>query len=91
MDCPEKRVTFAEDTEEVQLCLLNGSSDRKQKLLVIESLGHGLLDCGCTRTVTGILRMENISIHFQKKTKSQLKRVLALHCSDLEMAVNIEV
>ena len=33
--------------------LLNLKSDKKQKTLVMEALGKGVLDCACTRTVAG--------------------------------------
>ena len=66
-DCPHKGTfaasleTFAasgeadepDDTHDVHIVLMNGKADNKQLVLVRESLGKGLLDCGCTRTVAG--------------------------------------
>ena len=48
-DCPRN----LKKSQEVNLILLNLKPDKKQKTLVIEALGKGVLDCGCTRTVAG--------------------------------------
>ena len=47
-NCPKKN-----EVEEVNIVLLNSKPDNKQKNLVLETLGKGLLDSGCTRTVAG--------------------------------------
>jgi len=48
-DCPKK----TKKPQEINLILLNLKPDKKQKTLVMEALGKGVLDCGCTRTVAG--------------------------------------
>ena len=55
-DCPKN--TRKPDVQEINIVLLNSKPDNKQKTLVIESLGKGVLDCGCTRTVAGELWMK---------------------------------
>ena len=52
-DCPKNK-----KPQEINLVLLNLKSDKKQKTLVMEALGKGVLDCGCTRTVTGEFWMQ---------------------------------
>ena len=49
-DCPMKD---ERSTQEVNFVFMNESPDIKQKNLIFESLGKGVLDCGCTRTVAG--------------------------------------
>ena len=41
------------DTHDVHIVLLHSKADNKQLALVRESLGKGLLDTGCTKTVAG--------------------------------------
>ena len=40
--------------QDVHITLMNAQSNVKQRGLVFESLGKGVLDCGCTKTVSGI-------------------------------------
>ena len=42
-----------DDTHNVHIILMNSKADNKQLNLVQESLGKGLLDCGCVKTVAG--------------------------------------
>ena len=49
-DCPTKK---SDDTEEVHITLLTGDPDDRQKSLMGQSFGKGVLDSGCSKTVCG--------------------------------------
>ena len=57
--CPHRNnVPKSSDVNEVHITLFASSPDEKQYCLIGETLGRGVLDSGCTKTVSGELWME---------------------------------
>jgi len=67
--------------------LLNAKPDNKQKTLVLETLGKGLLDSGCTRTVAGDFWMNE----FLTTVSSADKHMKVMQNSDLVKVLKVLV
>ena len=85
-DCPKnpeksaaqnlpKKSEPKKDTEEVHVVLLNAKPDSKQRGLVFETLGKGLLDSGCTRTVAGKFWMDEFLSTIPPAEKSKISEL----------------
>ena len=70
-DCPKNKKS---EVQEINIVLLNAVPDDKQKSLVIESLGKGVLDCGCTRTVAGEFWMREFLTTLSPQDSKLVKR-----------------
>ena len=51
--CPYKQERDSNTVEEIHIVLLGSTPNEKQKQFVVEALGKGVLDSGCTKTVAG--------------------------------------
>jgi hypothetical protein len=69
----EKKGIMKKDVQEINITLLNAVPDKRQKNLVIESLGKGVLDSGCTKTVSGEFWMEEFLSTLSAEDKSSVK------------------
>jgi hypothetical protein len=69
----EKKGIMKKDVQEINILLLNAVPDKRQKNLVIESLGKGVLDSGCTKTVSGEFWMEEFLSTLSAEDKSSVK------------------
>ena len=54
--CPYRR----DNSKEIHITLFNAVPNEKQKNLLLESLGKGLLDSGCSKTVAGVVWIEEL-------------------------------
>ena len=93
-DCPKNtksnsKVQEVQEVQEVQIVLLNAKPDNKQKTLVLETLGKGLLDSGCTRTVAGEFWMNEFLTTALSANKHMIKEEESN--SDLVMVLRVLV
>ena len=70
-NCPQQ--DRKNDVQEIHITLFNGVPDMKQKNLVMEALGKGVLDCGCTKTVSGEIWIEEYLNTLSEEDRSAVK------------------
>jgi len=67
------RRSDSKPSHEINIVLLNANPENRQKGLLIESLGKGVLDCGCTRTVAGEIWMTQFLDSMLPSDKTDVK------------------
>ena len=75
-NCPEKK---KQQQEEVHIVLLAGNPGERQKTLLSESFGKGVLDSACSRTVCGKKWMKEYLKTLQKKQLKEIKNYSDRH------------
>ena len=71
-NCPHRKET-AEANVAVHITLLGTENDNKQINLLVESLGKGLLDSGCTKTVAGEIWLKEYLSTLSNSDNCQVK------------------
>ena len=70
--CLQKDNTYVK-TQDVHLTLLTANPDERQKVLIGESLGKGVLDSACTKTVSGRTWMEEYISTLLPEVRTQVE------------------
>ena len=86
--CPHKKERDGNTVEEIHIVLLGSTPNEKQKQFVVEALGKGVLNSGCTKTVAGKDWMSEFIDTLSIKDKNCVSEKVVIPLFVLEMVLN---